>query len=109
VSVYSHSSGHPHAAHPVGEAMRPQGRDVVLLDLHLVALEVRELKQADLVLQVVLHTETTEEDRGESERGHRREREQVAHTGERERWKRKREKKEERRVEEKREEKYTPK
>ena len=54
---YSHSSGDPHAAHPVGEAMRPQGRNVILLDLHLVALEVRVLEQADLVLQAVLHRE----------------------------------------------------
>ena len=55
--VYSHSSGDPHAAHPVGEAMRPQGRNVILLDLHLVALEVRVLEQADLVLQAVLYRE----------------------------------------------------
>ena len=73
---HSHSSGDPHAAHPVGEAMRPQGRNVILLDLHLVALEVRVLEQADLVLQAVLHREreggrrgeTIEEDRGGGER-----------------------------------------
>lgn len=34
--------------------MRPEGGHIILLDLHLVALEVRELKQADLVLHAVL-------------------------------------------------------
>ena len=34
--------------------MRPEGWHIILLDLHLVALEVRELIQADLVLQAVL-------------------------------------------------------
>lgn len=34
--------------------MRPEGGHVILLDLHLVALEVGELVQADLVLQAVL-------------------------------------------------------
>lgn len=52
--VYSRSSGHSHAAHSVAEAMRPQGGNIILLDLHLVALEVRELIQADLVLHAVL-------------------------------------------------------
>jgi len=52
--LYSRSSGDPHAAHVVAEAVRPQRGDVVLLDLHLVALEVGELVQADLVLQAVL-------------------------------------------------------
>lgn len=54
VFVYSRSSGHPHAAHSVAEAMRPEGGHIILLDLHLVALEVRELIQADLVLHAVL-------------------------------------------------------
>lgn len=52
--MYSRSSRDPHAAHSVTEAVRPEGGHVVLLDLHLVALEVRELVQADLVLQAVL-------------------------------------------------------
>lgn len=52
--VYSHSSGHLHAAHSVGEAVRPEGGHVILLDLHLVALEIGELKQADLMLHAVL-------------------------------------------------------
>lgn len=52
---YSRSSWHPHAAHSVTEAMRPEGGHIILLDLHLVALEVRELIQADLVLKAVLH------------------------------------------------------
>lgn len=34
--------------------MRPEGGHIILLDLHLVALEVRELIQADLVLHAVL-------------------------------------------------------
>lgn len=54
VCVYSRSSWHPHAAHSVTEAMRPEGGHIILLDLHLVALEVRELIQADLVLHAVL-------------------------------------------------------
>lgn len=54
VLVYLRSSWHPHAAHSVTEAMRPEGGHIILLDLHLVALEVRELKQADLVLHAVL-------------------------------------------------------
>lgn len=54
VWVHLRSSWHPHAAHPVAEAMRPEGGHVILLDLHLVALEVRELIQADLVLHAVL-------------------------------------------------------
>lgn len=53
-SVYSHSSRDPHAAHPVAEAVCPEGGHVILLDLHLVALEVRQLKQTDLVLLAVL-------------------------------------------------------
>lgn len=52
---HSRSSWHPHAAHSVTEAMRPEGGHIILLDLHLVALEVRELIQADLVLKAVLH------------------------------------------------------
>lgn len=52
---HSRSSWHPHAAHSVTEAMRPEGGHIILLDLHLVALEVRELVQADLVLKAVLH------------------------------------------------------
>lgn len=52
--MYLRSSRHPHAAHSVTEAMRPEGGHIILLDLHLVALEVRELKQADLVLHAVL-------------------------------------------------------
>lgn len=52
---YSRSTGDPHAAHSVTEAMRPQGWHVILLDLHLVALEVGQLKQADLVLHGVLY------------------------------------------------------
>lgn len=55
-----------HAAHPVGEAVRPQGGNVVLLDLHLVALEVRELMQADFVLQAVLSTLASMQDRAKS-------------------------------------------
>lgn len=34
--------------------MRPEGGHIILLDLHLIALEVRELMQADLVLHAVL-------------------------------------------------------
>lgn len=52
--VHSRSSWHPHAAHSVAEAVRPQGGHVILLDLHLVALEVGVLEQADLVLHAVL-------------------------------------------------------
>lgn len=55
--VHSHSAGHPHAAHSVGEAVRPEGGNVILLDLHLIALKVGELKQTDLVLQAVLWRE----------------------------------------------------
>lgn len=51
---YSRSTGDLHAAHSVAEAMRPQGWHVILLDLHLVAVEVGQLKQADLVLHGVL-------------------------------------------------------
>lgn len=34
--------------------MRPEGGHIILLDLHLVALEVGQLIQADLVLRAVL-------------------------------------------------------
>lgn len=54
VCVYSRSSWDPHAAHSVAEAMCPEGGHIILLDLHLVALEVGELIQADLVLHAVL-------------------------------------------------------
>ena len=52
--MYSRSSRNPHAAHSVTEPMRPQGGNIILLDLHLVALEVGELVEADLVLHAVL-------------------------------------------------------
>ena len=69
VCVYSHSARHPHAAHPVSEAVRPEGGHVILLDLHLIALEVRELKQTDLVLHAVLMREGGREGRkGRKER-----------------------------------------
>lgn len=51
---YLRSSGNLHAAHSVAETVGPQGGHVILLDLHLVALEVGQLEQADLVLQAVL-------------------------------------------------------
>ena len=53
--MYLHSTRHLHAAHSVGETMRPEGGHVILLDLHLVALEVTQLKQTDLVLHAVLY------------------------------------------------------
>ena len=42
LGVYSRSSRDPHAAHSVTEAVRPEGWHIILLDLHLVALEVGE-------------------------------------------------------------------
>lgn len=48
------STGDPHAAHAVTEAVDPEAGHVILLDLHGVALVVGALKQADLVLLGVL-------------------------------------------------------
>lgn len=51
---YSRSTGDSHAAHSVAEAMRPQGWHIILVDLHLVALEVGQFIQADLVFHGIL-------------------------------------------------------
>ena len=51
------STGDPHAAHAVTEAIDPETGHIVLLDLHGVALEVGSFKQADLVLLGVLGKE----------------------------------------------------
>lgn len=48
------STGDPHTAHSVTEAIDPEAGHVILLDLHGVALEVGSFKQADLVLLGVL-------------------------------------------------------
>jgi len=42
------------AAHPVGEAVGEQAGHVVVQDLHLAALELSDLVQADLVLLLIL-------------------------------------------------------
>lgn len=44
------STGHLHAAHTVAKAISPEAGHVVLLDVHLVALEVSRLVQGDLVV-----------------------------------------------------------
>lgn len=50
------STGHLHAAHAVTEAVSPEAGHVVLLDFHLVALEVSRLVQGDLVVLSLLGT-----------------------------------------------------
>lgn len=51
------STGDPHTAHAVTEAVDPETGHVVFLDLHGVAFEVGTFKQADLVLLGVLEKE----------------------------------------------------
>lgn len=51
------SAGHLHAAHAVAEAVSPEAGHVVLLDVHLVALEVSRLVQGDLVVLGLLGEE----------------------------------------------------
>lgn len=48
------STGHLHAAHAVAEAVSPEAGHVVLLDFHLVALEVSRLVQGDFVVLSLL-------------------------------------------------------
>lgn len=50
----SRSTADHHAAHSVGETVGEQAGDVVVHDLHLTALELSHLKQANLVLLGVL-------------------------------------------------------
>lgn len=51
---YSRSTADDHAAHSVCEAVGEQAGNVVVHDLHLAALELSHLIQADLVLLGVL-------------------------------------------------------
>lgn len=55
---YSRSTADNHAAHSVCEAVGEQAGDVVVHDLHLAALELTHLVQADLVLLGVLKERT---------------------------------------------------
>lgn len=48
------STGHLHAAHAVAEAISPEAGHVVLLDFHLVALEVSRLVEGDFVVLSLL-------------------------------------------------------
>ena len=51
---YSRSTADHDAAHSVGETVRKQAGDIIVHDLHLTALELSDLIQADLVLLGVL-------------------------------------------------------
>lgn len=48
------STGHLHAAHAVAEAISPEAGHIVLLDFHLVALEVSRLVEGDFVVLSLL-------------------------------------------------------
>lgn len=55
------STGDPHTAHTVTEAIDPETGHVILLNLHRIALEVGSFKQADLVLLRILGKERLRE------------------------------------------------
>lgn len=59
------STADNHAAHSVGEAVGGQTGDVVVHDLHLAALELSHLVQADLVFLRVLRRDKEESAAGQ--------------------------------------------
>lgn len=59
------STADNHAAHSVGEAVGGQTGDVVVHDLHLAALELSHLVQADLVFLRVLRRDREESAAGQ--------------------------------------------
>lgn len=59
---HSRSAAHGDAAHSVGEAIGEQAGNVIIHDLHLAALELSHLIQADLVFLWVLGEEKAMKD-----------------------------------------------